>query len=195
MAPYLLHGLATSQSNVDCLTGRVSWPERRLCLWNEQEQTQWIMAPYVSYGSAITRQSVSSLSSSFLSRLSLPLAEEIRLKICGSPDSTVSPSILLHDGDFNFLPWKPVSNFGDSREKRGWYVRGLLWKLVGNFGSHNDCKSDVLRLWHSFQSLLSLLHVRGRVFTLSMTPYPLQLQKQFAPSFSNCQGQTCQQSH
>jgi len=31
--------------------------------------------------------------------------------------------------------------------KKVWCVRGLLWKLVGNFGSRNYFKSDFLRLW------------------------------------------------
>jgi len=31
--------------------------------------------------------------------------------------------------------------------KRVWNVRGLLWKLVGNFGSHKYFKHDLLRLW------------------------------------------------
>jgi len=31
--------------------------------------------------------------------------------------------------------------------KRVWYVRGLQWKLVGNFDSRKYCKSGLLRLW------------------------------------------------
>ena len=31
--------------------------------------------------------------------------------------------------------------------KRVWYVRGLLWKFVSNFGSRNYFMSDLLRLW------------------------------------------------
>jgi len=41
--------------------------------------------------------------------------------------------------------------------KRVWYVRGLLWKLVGNFGSRNYFKFDLLRLW--CLSLLDILIV------------------------------------
>jgi len=38
--------------------------------------------------------------------------------------------------EFWGLPWNCV-----------WYVRGLLWKLVRYFGSRNDLKSDLLRVW------------------------------------------------
>jgi len=44
-----------------------------------------------------------------------------------------------------------------------WYVRGLLWNLVGNFGSRNYLKSDLFRLcyihiyvsWHKSKSFRS----------------------------------------
>ena len=44
------------------------------------------------------------------------------------------------------LPWKRV-----------WYVRGLPWKLVGNFGIRNYLKSDLLRPWclSSHESLIN----------------------------------------
>ena len=41
------------------------------------------------------------------------------------------------------LPWKRV-----------WYVWGLLWNLVGNFGSRNYFKSDLLRPWHTWHVML-----------------------------------------
>jgi len=73
-------------------------------------------------------------------------AEEITLQIFASPDLSVFLLDLLSDGDSIYsreqsfelleLPWKYV-----------WYVRGLLWKLVGNFGSRNYHKSDLLQPW------------------------------------------------
>jgi len=56
--------------------------------------------------------------------------------------------------------WVDLSSDGDSLysieiclkfwglpRKRVWYVRGLLWKLIGNCSSRNYCKSHLPRPW------------------------------------------------
>ena len=42
---------------------------------------------------------------------------------------------------------KPCLKSWGLPSKRVWYVLGLLWKLVGHFGSRNYFQSDFLRVW------------------------------------------------
>jgi len=54
--------------------------------------------------------------------------------------------------------WKPVQIWG-LPWNCVWYVRGLRWKLVGNFGSRNCVKSDLLRLWPcTYEHVRSYVH-------------------------------------
>jgi len=81
-----------------------------------------------------------------------PLTEEISLKIFGCRGLTIVSLDLLSDRDSVYtreprmkiwgLPWKRV-----------WYVRGLPWNLVGNFGSRQYFKSELLRLWRRHVAL------------------------------------------
>jgi len=78
--------------------------------------------------------------------LQVPLTEEIRLKIFGSPDCPNFPSTLLSDRDFCLLPWKSFWNLGDSRQNLFESYGELRW-LVWNFGSRKYFQSDLLRPW------------------------------------------------
>ena len=71
------------------------------------------------------------------------------LKILGSPDYPVFLD-LLRVRVTPFTRLKPLLTFWGLPRKCVWYVWGLLWKLVGNFGSHNYLKSDLLRLWFTY---------------------------------------------
>jgi len=42
---------------------------------------------------------------------------------------------------------KPCLKSWGLPRKRVWYVRGLMWKVIGKFGSRNYFKSNFLRLW------------------------------------------------
>jgi len=53
------------------------------------------------------------------------------------------------------LTWKFLWIFWVFPWKRVWYVRGLLWKLVGNGGSHYYFKSDLLRPWYGMTVWMS----------------------------------------
>jgi len=46
-----------------------------------------------------------------------------------------------------FSQLKPCLKFWGLPRKRVWFARGLLWKLVGNFGSRKHFKSALLCLW------------------------------------------------
>jgi len=76
----------------------------------------------------------------------IPLTEEIRIKIFGSRDLTISSS------NFN-LTGTPFTRLETCMQmwglpwKRVWYVRGLPSKLDGNFDSRSYVKSNLLRLW------------------------------------------------
>jgi len=83
------------------------------------------------------------------------LTEERRPKIFGSRGRTVRASTLLSDGDFLLLAWKLVWKLEDSRENV-LYVRGLPWKLVGNFGSRKYLKSDLVCPWYMAQNHIQL---------------------------------------
>ena len=83
------------------------------------------------------------------------LTEEIRLKIYGSSDFFVRFSWKLFwvtgTPCTRLQTWLKIWRLPT---KRVWYVRGLPWKRVwyvqrlpGNFGSHNDFKSDLLSSW------------------------------------------------
>ena len=71
---------------------------------------------------------------------------QIFSKMFGSPNYPVFPNSLLSDGDL-FYSTQTLFRIWGLPRKRVWYVRGLLWKLVGNFGSRNYLKSNLLRVW------------------------------------------------
>jgi len=58
-----------------------------------------------------------------------------------------------------FTHVKTCSKFWGLPRKRVWYVWGLLWKLVGNFGSGDDTKYDLLRLWILWWLITRLLYI------------------------------------
>jgi len=74
-----------------------------------------------------------------------PLTEEIRLSLDLKIRRFSRRSFALTGTPFTHV--KPCIRFWGLPQKRVWYVRGLLWKLAGNFGSRNYFKSDLLRLW------------------------------------------------
>ena len=76
-----------------------------------------------------------------------PLTEEIRLERFRSRDLLESPIHLLRDGDSVYTTETLIEILGTPPWTRVWYVLGLPWKLVRYFGSRNDFKSDLLRLW------------------------------------------------
>ena len=82
-----------------------------------------------------------------------PLTQEITLKTFGSRDLSVFLIDLLSDGDSVYSA-KTHLKFGHSRENLFDVYGYPVWKCVGNFGSRNSFKSDLLRSW------ISLRHVR-----------------------------------
>ena len=84
----------------------------------------------------------------------IPLTEEIILKISGSADWTFFPSTLLSNGD-SVCSRETCLKFLGLPRKRVWYVQGLLWKLIGNFGSRNYFRSDFLHLWNTILTVLN----------------------------------------
>ena len=73
-----------------------------------------------------------------------PLTEEIWIEIFGSPDLPISGSIFWRTGS-PFTHVKSCLKWWGLPWKRVWYVWGLQWKLVVNFGSRDYYKSDLLR--------------------------------------------------
>ena len=75
-----------------------------------------------------------------------------------------------------FTSKKTCLKFWRFPRKRVWYVRGLLWQLVGNFGSRNYLKSDLLRLWYTDSKFIRHVSNLRAVFSAN-------LQKIFAFGF------------
>jgi len=76
-----------------------------------------------------------------------PLTEEIILQIFESPDHYTNPVRSFQCRGVCLPTWKFCWKSWGLPWYRVWYVRGLPWKLVGNFGSRNYFQYDLLRAW------------------------------------------------
>ena len=72
-----------------------------------------------------------------------------------------------------FTQVETCSKFWGLPRKRDWYVRGLLWNVVGNFGSRHHFKSDFLRVWsfHRRSAFVRLQHAESRRRLLASEEY------------------------
>jgi len=76
----------------------------------------------------------------------LPLTEDVRLQIFGSPDYPVFQSFLWSDGDFVYSRENLFEILG-TPVKTCLNVKGTPVKTCWKFGSCDECQSHLLRPW------------------------------------------------